>query len=461
MDRINNSKLANILPLYVEDDEKLKEEVLKALKRRFKTVLTASNGAEGLKMFKQYSPDIVISDIKMPVMDGIEMAEKIKAINSSLPIIVTTAFSEIPYLLKSIKIGISRYIQKPLKIRDLIQGIEEVVLPKIQEHEITELKEELEGSYNFIFGNSAEMKMVYDEVKTVAATDFTILLQGETGVGKTFLARWIHEISRRSKGPFVSLDISTIPENLIESELFGHKKGAFTGAEKDKEGFFKKAAGGTIFIDELENIPLNIQSKLLRVIDENRIYPVGEAEPTNVDVRVICASNRDIHRLMMEEKFREDLFYRLNEFSLEIPPLRRRKQDIEHLGNIFLGEVSNELSKKIKGFTPDGLEFLKNSDWPGNVRELKNVVRRSALFASSPFIGKEEISGCVNPSNSGKTTGRISTGTLVLSEVLESVEKETIENVLNITKWKRTKAAEILKIDYKTLVRKIEKYGLE
>jgi len=412
-------------------------------------------------VLKNNSIDVVISDIKMPVMDGIEMAEKIKKTNPDIPIIITTAFSEVPYLIKSIKIGVSRYIQKPMKIKNLIEAIYEVVLPKIQSAEIKALMEELTSSYSLIFGNSPSMEKVTKLLRTVALTDFSILLQGETGVGKSFVAHRIHNISKRSKDPFIQVDIATIPENLIESELFGHVKGAFTGAEQDKKGFFHKANRGTIFIDELENIPLNVQAKLLRVMDEKKIYQVGSTEAIHINARIICSTNINTSKLLKQNQLREDLYYRLNEFSVTIPPLRERIDDIENLASLFLEQVCAELTKESGSFSKGAIDLLKKHSWPGNVRELKNVVRRSALFSNGPTVKEEEVSEAIMQADFGGSSETIQENSLTLSEAMERVEKEIVEKALEKTKWKKLKTAEILGIDYKTLIRKIEKYGID
>ena len=451
------SKMRSIVPLYVEDDENLKSEMLISLKRRFKKVLSASNGKEGLELFKEHRPDVVISDIKMPIMDGIEMSSQIKKIEKDVPIIFTTAFSEIPYLLEAIKIGVSRYVQKPLKIKDLIETIYDVVLPKIQQDEITELKSDLDASYGYIFGRSPMMKKIAGMISAVAKTDLSVLLQGETGVGKSFMARRIHDISPRSDKPFIPVDVAVISENLIESDLFGHVKGAFTGADKDKDGFFKKAVGGTIFIDELENIPTEIQAKLLKVIDEKVIVPVGSVKMEKVDVRIICATNVPVEELLKQSKLRKDLYYRLNEFTFTIPPLRERKEDIEKLVSTFLKDIVRDLGREIKEVSFDAFETLRSHEWPGNIRELKNTLQRAVLFSHGDILKKSDIKVCAAKDENTETLIK---NDLKLSEVVARVEKQLILNTLEKTGRKKLKTAEILGIDYKTLIKKINKHGL-
>jgi len=454
MIRKDISKMMSIVPLYVEDDEDLKNEMMISLKRRFKKVLSASNGREGLELFKEHRPDVVISDIKMPIMDGIEMSRQIKKIEKDVPIIFTTAFSEVPYLLEAIKIGVSRYVQKPLKIKDLIETIYDVVLPKIQKEEIKELRSDLEASYGYIFGRSPEMKKMAGMISAVAKTDLSVLLQGETGVGKSFMARRIHDISPRSDKSFISVDVAILSKNLIESDLFGHVKGAFTGADGKKDGFFKKAAGGTLFIDELENIPTDIQAKLLKVIDEKMIIPVGSVKAEKVDVRIVCATNVPVEELLDQNKLRKDLYYRLNEFSFTIPPLRERKEDIEKLVYAFLKDIVIDLGREIKEVSQDALEALRSHEWPGNIRELKNTLARAVLFSNGDTLKKSDIKVYTAKDEN------IIQKKFKLSEVVARVEKQLIKDALEKTGRKKLKTAEILGVDYKTLIKKIEKHGL-
>lgn len=451
------SKMKSIVPLYVEDDENLKSEMLISLKRRFKKVLSASNGKEGLELFKKHRPDVVISDIKMPVMDGIEMSRQIKKIEKNVPIIFTTAFSEVPYLLEAIKIGVSRYVQKPLKIKDLIEAIYDVVLPKIQKEEIKELRTDLEASYSYVFGKSPKMKKIAGMISAVAKTDLSVLLQGETGVGKSFMARRIHDISPRSGRPFIPVDVAVISQNLIESDLFGYVKGAFTGADKDKDGFFKKAVGGTLFIDELENIPTDIQAKLLKVIDEKVIVPVGSVKAEKLDVRIICATNVPVDELLKQNRLRKDLYYRLNEFAFTIPPLRERKEDFERLVSALLKDIVRDLGREIKEVSHGAFVALRSHEWPGNIRELKNTLQRAVLFSHGDVLKKSDIKVCTAKD---EYTEDLIKNDLKLSEVVARVEKQLILNTLEKTGRKKLKTAEILGVDYKTLVKKMEKYSL-
>jgi DNA-binding NtrC family response regulator len=390
-------------------------------------------------------------------MDGIEMSSRIKEIEKDIPIIFTTAFSEVPYLLEAIKIGVSRYVQKPLKIKDLIETIHDVVLPKIQKEEIIELRSDLEASYSFIFGKSPGMKKISGIISAVAKTDLSVLLQGETGVGKSFMARRIHDISPRSDKPFITVDVATISKNLIESDLFGHVKGAFTGADKDKTGFFKKAAGGTLFIDELENIPTYIQAKLLKAIDERTIIPVGSVNEEKVDVRIVCATNIPVEELLKCSKLRKDLYYRLNEFAVTIPPLRERKEDIEKLVFTFLKDICGDLGREIKEVSKDAFKALRSYEWPGNIRELKNILQRAVLFSNGNTVKESDIKIYTAKDENIEALNK---NEFKLSEVVARVEKQLIMDTLEKTGRKKLKTAEILGVDYKTLVKKIEKHGL-
>lgn len=452
------TKLRSIVPLYVEDDENLKNEMMIGLKRRFERIVTASNGKEGLEKFRELNPDVVISDIKMPVMDGIEMAALIRKENKDIPIILTTAFSEVPYLIEAIKIGVSRYVQKPLKIRELAETIYDVVLPLVQKKEIRQLKADLDSSYRSMFGKSEKMIELGAIITTVAKTDISILLQGETGVGKSFLAKKIHEIGPRSQKPFVSVDIAAIPSNLIESQLFGHEKGAFTDAYESRAGLFIKANGGTLFIDELENIPEQVQVKLLKVIDEKKVTPVGSSTVKKADVRLICATNVPVETLLKQKRLRKDLYYRLEQFIVTIPALRDRKEDIQGLSGEFLKQISSELGRKTAGFTKDGIQFLKKQKWTGNVRELKNTVTRAVIFSRNEVISEEDLQNVISR-KSDQSDLSVLRG-VKLNEAVERVEKKLIEDTLKNNKWKKLKTAQILGIDYKTLMKKIRKYDL-
>lgn len=464
--KVNNAKgisIKDISILFVEDDDSLREAILDFLKKKCDTIYWASTGTEGLQHFLTHSPDIVISDIKMPGMDGLEMSEKIKEKAPGTPIIIITAFSEISYLVKAIEIGVDRLIQKPLDRKSLMSAITHCALPIIQQKEIKGLHRKIEGSLEDAMGTSAAVKPLIDLVCQLASSQFSLILYGETGVGKSYLARTIHKSSKRSTKPFVTVDIGAIPETLLESELFGHKKGAFTGASSDRKGYFEMAEGGTIFLDELENLSSYMQSKLLMAVDEKKITPLGTTTPIAVDVRIIAATNKDLQKEVNEGRFREDLFYRLNDFSVNIPPLRERKEDIPILASGFMVEASEELDKSIVNISPEALALLEKHQWPGNIRELKSVMRRAVLFCQGKSINTDNVLQAMNPKAEAKATTTAAAGIPVTIPQLtmDELEKWGICEALRLTNGKKMEAASLLKIGYSTLKRKMSKFGIE
>jgi DNA-binding NtrC family response regulator len=460
-ENIDISVLKELSVLYVEDDDALRSGMLKFFRMIFDRVYSADNGKTGLEAFHKHSPGIVVTDIKMPIMDGLEMSREIKQQSPGTPIIITTAFSETDYLLKAIEIGVDRYVQKPVDQDLLTEALFKCGLPLIQEHRIENLDHTIHKSLEKQLGNSPVMKEVIKGMRQVAGTGFSVVLQGETGVGKSLVAGIIHDLSPRADFPFVTVDVGSIPELLVESELFGHKKGSFTGAIKDKKGLLETAGGGTVFLDELANMSLHVQSKFLRAVEERKVYPVGAVKPVDIDVRIVSAVNVDFKKIVAEKQFREDLYYRLNEFDIVIPALRDRPGDIPLLAQRFVTGAARELNKKIIEITPGAMELLEKHPWPGNVRQLKNIMRRAVLLCETNVITPGDIKKLLKPV-SGKGTMEEQGGLPphMQSLALEDVEKWAILEALKQTGGKRMKATEILKIDYKRLTRKMEKYNI-
>jgi DNA-binding NtrC family response regulator len=445
--------LRNIKLLYVEDDDDLRNTVFVFLKDFFHTIHLASNGSDGLKKFIQHRPDIVITDLRMPYKDGIQLTKEIKAINRNIPVILNTAFAEIPDLISAIEAGVDRYLQKPVDEKNILNVLYDLSLPLMQQEQIRSLQEQ-NSQENWFFAKSPKMKEVFDKARSVAWTPFSVILRGETGSGKSYLARAIHDMSGRKNHPFVKLDLGTLPENLIESELFGHEKGAFTGADKKRYGAFESANNGTIFLDELENASAHLQSRLLRVVEEKTIVPVGSNTPTNIDVRIISASNKPLFELVKEGKFREDLYYRLAEFEIILPPLRERKEDVTWLASRFMIEAADELKKQVYNISKEAQEYLCDRPWYGNVRELRNFIRKAVLLSKGSAITLDDISG-INQESS-KHPGENMQNRNFMS--LADNEREYIEKALLITDGNKTKAAMLLGIDITTLRRKLKKY---
>jgi DNA-binding NtrC family response regulator len=463
--RIDYLLLKRISVLYVEDDKILREKVLEFLRMRFDVVYSASDGRSGLETFLRVKPDVVITDIKMPVMSGLEMARMIKENNSDVPVIILTAFSEATLLMEAIEIGVDGYVQKPADGTKLLETIYKTILPKVQRTEIDSLNEDIDRSLEILLGKSRSVRKIIKQVRQVTRSNFSVVLQGETGVGKTLLAQTIHDLSKRSDKPFVTVDIGSMPETLVESELFGYKKGAFTGASRDKKGYFEAGCGGTVFLDELENMTPYVQAKLLRAVEEKKIFPLGGTKPIKIDIRIICAVNKDLAQEVKENRFRHDLYYRLSEFTIQVPPLRERKEDIPMLARKFFIEAVRELESPTKEIDPEAVELLKAHRWDGNVRELKNAVRRMALISERKKVTVEDVLKVVNKiEDSGSFLENEETGTAKQPAVpcfpLTDVEKWAIQKVLTLTNGKKLKAASLLQIDYKTLANKMKKYDI-
>ena len=466
------SILKNLSVLYAEDDDALRPQMEEYLGLLFNRVYPAENGETGLELFFMYNPDIVLTDIKMPVMDGLEMSAQIKQKKPGTPIIITTAFSEVEYLIRAIEIGIDRFVQKPISENLFLDALYKCGLPLLQTDRIKRLEGTLHASLVKRLGKSRKMQEIIGLIQQVAATDFSVVLQGETGVGKSLAAGIIHELSCRAHKPFVTIDIGSIPETLVESELFGYKRGAFTGAHKDKTGLLEAANGGTVLLDELENITPHVQAKLLHAVEEKKIYPVGSTRAINIDIRIISATNLDIQAIVEEKKFREDLFYRLYEFEITIPPLRERPEDISLLAHRFFSEAAGELNKKANRISEEAVLFLEKYEWPGNIRELKNVIRRAVLVCENDVITGEDLLKVLKPGGKepGNNPGESGSFSPFFSPTpaappppgmtLNNLEKWAIQQALLQCGGKRMKASALLDIDYKRLVRKMKKYGI-
>lgn len=441
--------------LIIDDDKTVRFALKDVLTEHEFQTIEASNGRQGIDIFKKEPPDVVLLDLKMPDMDGIETLQELKKIDGITPIIILSGFGDIPTAIETIKLGAYDFITKPPEFDKLIFTIKRAVEKASLEKEVTRLNKTVYSSLEGIFGKSEAMKNAVKQIYQVAFSDFSIILQGETGTGKTTIARTIHNMSRRTDKPFITVDIGAIPETLVESELFGHKRGAFTGAEKDKKGFFEIANGGTILIDEIQNMSFNIQAKLLRAVEEKRIYPVGSTKYADIDVRIIAASNTDIKQAVNEKRFREDLYFRLNEFMITVPPLRDRVEDIPFLAYRFLDEVSREINKHVREIEHETLNLFKRYPWSGNVRELRNVIRKAVLVCDDSVIKTSHIEFLIGNEGEGKKSFAL----LPLKETVKDVEKKTIKKVLELTNNNKSKAASALQIDYKTLLSKIKEYG--
>ncbi len=445
--------------LIVDDEKAIRFVLTEFLKDNDFLTIEASNGKEAIEVIKKQMPDAVLLDMKMGDMDGITTMKELKKINPDIPIIMITAFGDIPTAVDAIKLGAYDFLAKPPDFDRLILTLKRAIERYQLEKDVKRLNTGVDSSLEWLLGKSKVIKDVIKQIRQVAWSDFSVIIQGETGTGKSFIANIIHNMSKRADGPFIIVDMGVIPETLIESELFGHEKGAFTGADKKKKGLFEIANKGTILIDELQNISPYVQSKLLRVVEEKRLYSLGSTQPTEIDVRIIGATNTDIKKAVKDGKFREDLFFRLGEFMITIPPLRERKEDIPFLAQKFYRDTCEELSKPIKEISDDVYNVLMGYSWPGNIRELKNVIRRAVLLSDDGYIKTEHINFITIDTND-KSEVFESPFKEQHALTLKDAEKIIIKQVLDLTGGNKSKAASILQIDYKTLLKKIKEYNI-
>lgn len=405
-------------------------------------------------------PDVILLDLNIPDhMDGLEILKKVKSQAPSVEVIMLTAHGDTRTVVEAVRSGAFDYLLKPCSADELLLAVDRAIEHRNLVYEVESLRSRLKDRQNlaYIMGSSSEIKAIHANVERVADTNFAVLIQGESGTGKEVIARAIHDMSSRKDKPFIAVDCGAIPSTLIESELFGHEKGAFTGADKRKEGLFEAAQGGTLFLDEIANIPLETQGKLLRALQEKKIMRVGGTQEIVIHCRVISATNMLLDEATKSGRFRLDLFYRLNEFTIYLPPLRNRSDDIVYLTNRFIREANVELTKEVGGIDKIALESLIRYDWPGNVRELKNVIRRAVLMADRE-ISIQHLIFDYQPARSSDDAG----GTpLSLKEVRKEAEKEAIARALKLCEGNKSEVSRMLDVDYKTLLSKIKEYELE
>jgi len=452
--------------IMVVDDESAHRLMLKAhLEGAGFEVVTAADGQEALDLAQARSPDLVLLDLKMPGLSGLEVLERLKESNFGRPVIIMTAFGSIESAVQALKLGAEDYLTKPLDTDQVLVKVQKVL--KLQDIEEIRVKREENLAFKFDFssllGRSEPMLALKETLALVSPSEATVLITGESGTGKELVARAIHENSFRYNKPFIAVNCAALPETLLESELFGHEKGAFTGAHQRKEGRFELADHGTLFLDEIGEMALTTQAKLLRVLEEETFDRVGGTKPVEVDVRLIAATNRDLEAEIEAGRFREDLFYRLNVVQVHVPSLRERgPEDIGLLAEHFLADSAQRNRKRIKGFRPRTLKALTGYPWPGNVRELINAVERAVILARGDQIELEDlpltIRSWVDGRGRKEEAGppRLSAGL-----TLREVEAELIQRTLAETGGNRTKAANMLGITRQTLLNKIKEYGLE
>ncbi|UCE02436.1 MAG: sigma-54-dependent Fis family transcriptional regulator [Candidatus Latescibacterota bacterium] len=447
--------------LIVDDEQSMCQYLTIMLQKEGYDVTAVQRGVDALREAKSRRFDLVITDVKMREMDGIQVLSGLKAISPDLPVVIMTAYASQKSAIDAVNKGAFHYLIKHAKNDEIKMVVRNAIEMRRMKREMTPPSRPQGRKENsdpkMIIGKGPAMQRVFHLVEKVAATDSTILIHGESGTGKELIARAIHFRSTRAGGPFVSINCGALPESLLESELFGHVKGSFTGAIRDKEGLFKVATGGSFLLDEIGETSPAIQVKLLRVLQEKEIIPVGGTSPIKIDVRVIAATNRDLEEEVDEGRFRPDLYYRLNVIPVRLPPLRERREDIPLLVYHFLRKCRPEHPDVTQAIAQDALQAMVDYDWPGNVRELENIVERSVILQSGDVLEVGDLPDIVRQRKSA-SRAKLFEGTNV---TLEELEKEYLVTVLNETGWQKKKASSILGINASTLYRKIQRYGLD
>ena len=437
--------------LIVDDEFAVRDSLSKWFQADGFQVGTAADATEAFERFKERSWDIVLLDIRMPGMDGIEFNRHIQQIDKNIVVIIITAYASVDTAVQAIKDGAFEYVSKPIDPDNLTHIIRNAIEKRQLARENILLKERIEDltSPDDIIGTSPQLRKVLKMVASVAKTDSTVMIRGESGTGKELIARAIHANSMRRYAPIVSINCGAFTETLLESELFGHEKGAFTGADRLRIGKLERANKGTIFFDEIGNISMKMQMDLLRVLETKRFSRLGSDKSIEVDFRVISATNKDLEKAVREGTFREDLYFRLNVVTIDMPPLRERKDDIPLLARYFLNKYSQSMTKAVRDISPQAMQLLVNYNWPGNVRELRNVIERAIVVCEDDVIKPRDLSF---PFKSRLREPE--------DESLEAVERAHIERILERNNWNVSKAADILKIDRTTLYNKIKRYNL-
>jgi DNA-binding NtrC family response regulator len=445
--------------LVVEDEEGMREFLKILLAKEGYEVTAFEDGSAALERFKEENFQVVITDLKMPGMSGMDLLARVKEIDPSVPVIIMTGHGSMETAIEAVNKDAFAYLLKQARNDEIKQLVKKAVEMRMLQKENRLLKQQLKKNLaeKPTIGKSQKIRQVFALVDKVAETDSTILIFGESGTGKELVAREIHLKSNRADGPFVSINCGALPEPLLESELFGHVRGSFTGAVRDKDGLFAVAKGGTFFLDEVGETSPTIQVKLLRVLQEREVIPVGGVKAIKVDARLIAATNADLERDVETGKFRADLFYRLNVIPVRIPPLRERKDDIPLLVEHFLKTYSETSGKPLKTISPDAFDILNRHDWPGNVRELENAIERAVILQDGRIIMPEDLPEKLRSRGKDRSESVVSVTNLTLDEL----EREYLLKVLEETSWHKKRAAAILGINASTLYRKLQRYGFE
>jgi two-component system, NtrC family, response regulator AtoC len=445
--------------LLVEDDPAMGRLLIKGFHSKGFEATHVTTALDALRTTESNEFDAVVSDVRLGAMTGLELCEKLVSRRPDVPVILITAFGDLDTAIAAIRAGAHDFLPKPFELDELALRVSRAVEVKLLRAEVRRLREGVFSPLLFdnMIGESHTMQRVFALIGRVAASDASVLITGETGTGKELVARAIHSHGTRTKGPFVAINCAAVPEQLLESELFGHVKGAFTDARAARGGLFVEARGGTIFLDEIAELPLNIQAKLLRVLQEHTVRPVGSDRELAVDVRVVCATHRDLDSRVVEGLFREDLYYRVNVLGVALPPLRERGGDVLMLATEYLKRISRRVGRTVEGIAPDAARLLMAYDWPGNVRELANAMERAVALAEYDSITVADLPEKIRNHKSSNVLVTGSDASELVS--LEEVERRYVLRVMQAVGGNRTRAAEVLSVDRKTLYSKLKMYG--
>ncbi|MCX6122469.1 MAG: sigma-54 dependent transcriptional regulator [Ignavibacteriales bacterium] len=441
--------------LVVDDEQIIRESLSFILKKEGYNVEEAVNGKDALTKHEANPFDIIITDIEMPEMKGVDLLKQIRQRTPQTLVVIITAFGSVETAVLALREGAADYILKPINFDDLLYRVKKLCDYHALTIENSLLRQELQRTYDFdqIIGQSTPMKKIFEVIKRVAHSEGTVLITGKSGTGKEIVARAIHYNSPRREKRFLPINCGAIVDTLFESELFGHKKGSFTGATVDKEGLLKVAEGGTVFLDEVSEIPIQLQVKLLRALEQREITPVGMTEPIKIDVRIIAATNRDLRKEVENGKFRDDLYYRLNVVEIDLPSLKERPDDVPILAQHFLDAFKKQMSKPIQGFANEAMRALLQYQWKGEVRELENVVERAVIFCDEDFVRLEHLPEYMRPA---EDIPSVSTGHGTLKDAVRSFERQFIQQTLSACGQNKETAAKVLGVSLSSLYRKIE-----
>ena len=457
---IPQSRATSAHVLVVDDDRAMCQLLVDLLRDEGYSVDVAHDGESAIELQRTSPCDLIITDLMMPKMKGIELIHRLREIDGAAPVLLITAFGSIESAVEAMRAGAFHYVTKPFHNDEILIQIKRALDQSKLQRELQRLRTEVQARQRFqhIIGQSASMQKVFETVAQVSALSANVLIEGESGTGKEMIARAIHSNGSRANGPFLPVNCAAIPENLLESELFGYVRGAFTDARKDRRGLFQEASGGILFLDEISEMPLTLQAKLLRVLEDKEVRPLGANHAAKVDARVLSASNQNLEQLVQAGRFRQDLFYRLNVIRIELPPLRRRRADIPLLVQFFIDKFARAADRRLEGIEPDALAALKSHTWPGNIRELEHTIERAVLLGKGGAIRVDDLPA---PVTARAESAFVLDQAVARQLTLHDLERDYIGRVLQNAQGNKTEAARILGVDRTTLYRKLEEYKLK